>query len=306
MNKPKRRHHHVWQHYLKPWAHGGAILCLQNGKVFSTGTTRVAVEKDFYKFHGLTAADERMVTLLFSKSHASAQKSFASLLNRLMAPFREVMARPGASSNPAVSKLLDKYASEVLEELHADVEARFIPLLKLSLEGDISFYEDDRCRPFFDYITKQYMRTKGIKERFIATHVPVAGADLRPAWNMLSFMFAQNIGASLYVERRQRKLVLLCNFTDTPFITGDQPVVNLHAMGRETTRLTLFYPLSPKRALWLGEVDEPCPFNDDNLTQEDIVQLNSKIASASYQQVFGNNREILEALREFTVPSPIE
>lgn len=294
--KPKRRHHHVWQHYLKPWATGGSISCLQNGRVFATGTTRIAVEKDFYKFHRLTAADERMVKSLFATAHPAARRSFESLLNKLMSPFRLIELLPGAKKNEAITKHLDDYTSDVLEELHSQVEARFIPSLKCALEGDISFYDDERCLDFLDYITKQYMRTKGIKERFFASSEAVGDADMRRAWNMLSLMFAQNIGASLYVERKRRKLVLLRNESDAPFITGDQPVINLAAKAAMTTSLSIFYPLSPALALWLGEVDEGCPYPAGTVTDDDIRSLNHKIFEASYQQVFATSMTVLESL----------
>ncbi|MGF6607816.1 hypothetical protein OKW45_002716 [Paraburkholderia sp. WSM4175] len=290
--KPKRRHHHVWQLYLRPWTTCGSIWCLQNDRVFPTGTTRVAVEKDFYKFQKLTAADEQMVQLMFEKSHPSAQRSFQSLVDKLMSPFREVEAIPGAAESKSITRLLDGYASNVLEELHSNVEARFIPLLKCALDGDISFYDDKRCIAFLDFLTKQHMRTKGIKERVAATIKQMGDADIRRAWSMLSFMFAQNVGASLYRERKRRRLALLRNHSNIPFITGDQPVINLRPM--ETQTVTIFYPLSPQLALWLGEVDEVCPFLDNGLSAEQVALLNLRVVEASYQQIFANEPAVLE------------
>jgi Protein of unknown function (DUF4238) len=296
--KPKRRHHHVWQFYLRSWTSEGAIWCFQNGRAFATGTARVAVEKDFYKFRKLTAADEQMVQLMFAKSHPAAQRSFQSLLNKLMYPFRMIEAIPGADEDESVARHLDEYTSDVLEELHAQVEARFIPLLKSALDADISFYNDERCIPFLDYLTKQHMRTKGIKERVAAELKPIGDADMRRNWSTLSFMLAQNVGGSLYLERKRRKLMLLKNATDTPFITGDQPVINLQAMGMQTTSITIFYPLSPTLALWLGDVDETCPFPEEGLAREHVISLNQKVAEASYQQIFANEPAILQSTME--------
>lgn len=297
--KPKRRHHHVWQLYLRPWTASGSIWCLQNNRIFPTGTTRVAVEKDFYKFQRLTPADEQMVQLMFEKSHPSARQSFQSLMDKLMFPFRVVEAIPGAAESESIARSLDEYASNVLEELHSDVEARFIPLLKCALNGDISFYGDKRCIAFLDFLTKQHMRTKGIKERVAATIKPIGDADMRRVWSMMSLMFAQNVGASLYRERKRRRLALLHNCSNIPFITGDQPVINLQPMA--TQGVTIFYPLSPTLALWLGEVDEACPFLDDRLSAEQVASLNLKVVEASYQQIFANEPAILE----FFVGNPL-
>jgi hypothetical protein len=72
--KPKRHHHHVWQNYLKPWTVGGAICCLQDGRIFSTGTRTVAVEKDFYRLHQLTREDVELIKLLFDQGHPALSR----------------------------------------------------------------------------------------------------------------------------------------------------------------------------------------------------------------------------------------
>jgi Protein of unknown function (DUF4238) len=46
----KKRHHYVWQHYLKLWARkDDQIFCLRKGKIFPSHTKNVAMESDFYK-----------------------------------------------------------------------------------------------------------------------------------------------------------------------------------------------------------------------------------------------------------------
>ena len=65
---------------------------------------------------------------------------------------------------------------------------------------------------------------------------------------------AMRFADSLYRRRDQFKLVLLDNETGVPFITGDQPIINVHAAGSEAPPERLFYPLSPKRAMMLLEL----------------------------------------------------
>jgi hypothetical protein len=73
------------------------------------------------------------------------------------------------------------------------------------------------------------MRTKGIKERTTELCNADKSADLSRVWNVMVHMFATNIGADLFRDRRRRKLVLVHNCTDVPFITGDQTAINLKA-----------------------------------------------------------------------------
>jgi hypothetical protein len=65
MQKPerKRRQHHVWQHYLKSWTTDGRIWCLRDGNIFQTNTTKVAVERDFYKIPELTPEDIALIKM---------------------------------------------------------------------------------------------------------------------------------------------------------------------------------------------------------------------------------------------------
>jgi hypothetical protein len=57
----KRRHHYVWQHYLRAWTVENQIACLRDGRTFRTGTTTVAVEKDFYRLQDVTEGDLRFL-----------------------------------------------------------------------------------------------------------------------------------------------------------------------------------------------------------------------------------------------------
>lgn len=250
----------------------------------------IAVEKDFYKLEKLTQADKYMIKKIFSESLPEAQRKYHYLIKTLMLPF-DILEN---SEDDRLKGELEIYRLEVLENFHSQVEARFIPLLSLALQGDLSFYGDSRCIVFLDYITKQYMRTKGIKERIYERSKPFGGVDIRRAWNLMSLMFAENLGASLYSERKHRELVLLINESNLPFITGDQPVINLEAMGEETVNLVLFYPLSPKYALWLGGVNERCPYIGGIVTEDDVKKLNRKIFDASYKQIFSNKSIALE------------
>lgn len=298
--RPKRRHHHVWQHYLKPWTSGGRIWCLQNGRVFPTGTTAIAVERDFYKLHALTPTDVDLIRHLFADSHPAAKKNFGQLLDLLYAPFRAAEQTRRQSSRIAIDAALDEYASNVLEDYHATIEASFIPMLELALKQDLSFYTDERCIPFLNFLSTQYIRTKGIKKRSIALSTENGYPDLSRAWNIMIHMFAANIGASLYSERKRRRLVLINNNTNVPFITGDQPAINLKASSpHPPEKLSIFYPISPQLALILADVDESSLFPEIGLTPEQASELNRMMSEASYQQVFSKEREPLTGVSRY-------
>ncbi|MGJ4941433.1 DUF4238 domain-containing protein [Bradyrhizobium sp. HKCCYLS1011] len=291
--KPKRRHHHVWQHYLRPWTTDGALYCLQNGRIFPTGTRTVAVQNDFYKLHPLTAQDVALLKLFIGQGSSYAAKTHTELLNRLTLPFRLAEQIKDSAHRALIDAGLDEYASNVLEDYHASIEASFIPALERALKGDIGFYADDKeCIAFLNYLCTQYMRTRGIKERVLEM-----GPSMERIWNIFIHMSSTNIGASLYRERKQRALIIVNNRTDTPFITGDQPAINLKSTRPALTdRLSIFYPISPRSALLMADVDEEPMFPADGLTRDQASTLNRMIFSASYTQAFARSAECLEAM----------
>jgi Protein of unknown function (DUF4238) len=111
----------------------------------------------------------------------------------------------------------------------------------------------------------------------------------------MSHMFAVNIGMGVFLERRTRKLVLVENATGLEFITGHQPLINLHGDGEKPpATLSWYYPISPRLALFLTEVDEEPAFTTASLTSAQVSDLNARLVAASHSQVFARSRESLE------------
>jgi|SRR5665213_132955 len=289
----KRLQHHVWQHYLKPWTSNGQIHCLMDGRIFATGTPVVAVEHDFYKINKLTAADVALIRFLVIDvpgAHALTRESHERFLSMVLTPslFKE--------QSLELDELIDAVNKKVLEDYHAGIECTFLPLLGRALAKDIAFYsEPENSISFFYYMATQHMRTKGVREKTIAILKEKDGLDASRVWTILSLMFAENIGMTMFLERSKRKLVLIENHTSREFITGDQPIINLHG-GEGTAPATLcwYYPISPVLALHLSDVDKEPELSLHDLTVADVDRLNSKMVAASHRQVFARSRVALE------------
>jgi hypothetical protein len=246
------------------------------------------VEKDFNKLDKLTDQDVARIKPIFGQGHPSAVRTHASLFNKLMMPFQIVEQFKNSPHREQMDACLDDYASNVLEEHHASIEASFIPSLDAALKGDISFYADDqRCIPFLKYLCTQYMRTKGIKERVLAKQ-----PFLKPIWNIMVHMHASDIGANLYRDRKRCALIIVNNSRVVPFITGDQPAINLKGLDG----FSIFYPIAPHAALLMADVDEEPLFPAEGLTRDQAKTLNRMLFRASYKQVFGRSDDCLRAI----------
>ena len=183
---------------------------------------------------------------------------------------------------------MTRYGYEALEDYHGSIENSFASLLSRSLHGDVSFYQHpDEIVNFLRYICTQYVRTKGFKEKSMEAILAVdRSADFSRIWNILIHIFANNIGKTLYVERGRRILQILRNDTASPFITSDQPVINLMGNwdGTAPEDLVFYYPISPTKALYLGNVDEEAL--DGDITEELATYLSKRMRKAAYSQVF--------------------
>ena len=289
----KRRQHHVWQRYLRAWSTDGQLYCLMGDRIFPTGTTAIAVEQYFYKIGKLTDADIALIRFLVIEVeglHPRTRQNHENFLKLVTAP----ALFEGKASD--LDDLIDTFRINALEDYHARIEASFAPLLEMALNKDIGFYSSDKsCITLFHYLATQHMRTKGIKVKTIDVLKQKSGLDVSRIWGILSHMFATNIGMGVYLESSKRKLILVENTTDQAFITGDQPIINLHGGGEKPpSALSWYYPISPRLALLLTEIDEEPAFTTASLTSAQVNELNARMVTASHRQVFAQSRALLE------------
>lgn len=298
----KSRQHHVWQQYLRAWATDGCIFCLQNGRVFKTGTAVLGMGIDFYKVQALSDRDLELIRLLAfpGKQHPKLREANERYLRYVLTPSLLANSHPDALKNPELQEYLDAYNTNVVDQHHTFLESSFVPLLAQSLREDISWYGNGVNRiAFFTFIAAQNLRTRRVKSAAIAQLRDRMGLDFSRIWDILAVVYAFNAGFSMYAEPQRRPLILVQNQTAVPFLTADQPVINLAGGGVTAPEfLAFYYPLSPRLALYLGEParlpDVPACID----TAEKVIELNLRIARASHSQVYSATSDVLLDLRE--------
>jgi hypothetical protein len=186
--------------------------------------------------------------------------------------------------------------SNVLEDYHMSIENSFLATLTKLHNSDFSCYSDQEERiTFIRFLATQYMRTKGMKMRMVQEFRDNYGHDLSRIWDIMSFMCAVDFGAALFEQRKRRSVALVHNRTEITFITGNQPVIDLIAKRPNSTveGVSLYYPLRPRVALLLTEVDEAPQYATETLTSSHVEQLNKKIFENCHSQVFAKTKEPL-------------
>ena len=166
------------------------------------------------------------------------------------------------------------------------------------LNGKTEFYHDSSsAEEFLHALCVQYTQTRKVREALSAIdRTLVPGSDIKRCSSLFALIAAMRIADRFYRERNRYKLVLLDNDTDIPFITGDQPVISLHATldsGVPPEKLELFYPLSPERAMALLELETERATSPGTT---EVQTYNELILRNSHAQVFSDSRRYLEEL----------
>ena len=296
----KRLQHHVWKSYLRAWAHDEKIFCLQSGRIFESNISKVAVERDFYKLPSLSKKDIEYIKLLIGESRNPATRLYKDFLVLfLILGWLKDNPPPHMTSDPGFESLIDQQIINAEEDFHSSIESNMMPVLNAIKQRDISFYNDDeQCMKFLHFLSLQLFRTKGTMERVIKKPYP-ADFNIGNCWNILRYISAMNVGANLFSDRKKRPLFLIENNTSIPFITGDQPLINLFSSPQPTeapTMLAFYYPVTPWLAIVLDDAKERCGYVTGVLSLDQVSKLNRQMYAASFMQVFGHSREVLASL----------
>lgn len=171
-------------------------------------------------------------------------------------------------------------------------------------EPDKGYFDDDRFF-FLYFLCVQYFRTKAMRERWISNFET---CFQHPQWNSLNIpkenIHMENLAHHFFWEMQNRmaynlrkqnaNIALLVNNTAIPFVTSDQPVINLCAdyqnLEEEVTELTFYYPVSPQIAVMVngssaGEIE---------LDEQEVDKYNRAVIDASYQCIFADRPEVFE------------
>jgi hypothetical protein len=198
---------------------------------------------------------------------------------------------------PEAMTAIDEHIAEFNENVHTTIEDSFQPKLSSMLRNELGFLNSpEGAAAFFYELAVQYARTNHIKrmrklfdaERF-ALYTRIA--------NVLTHIVATNVGHSLYATRKKATIMLLDNYSNVPFITADQPVINIAANPKDTsvpTSFDLYYPLSPTKALLVLEPLSARVPTSSSISSTAARIWNLQIAAHSNDQVFASSRQELE------------
>lgn len=304
-----RRHHTVWRHYLEAWKNKSGLLHWSlNGVIRPpTQSSNVMVSRDFYKLPRITTGDMPLLKFIVD---STGPEDLRQSHQRLVATLAYISkANALIQSHPRTSaadkRLVWSFVVEIQERLHAQIEQSAVSLLEELRQQQTAFiFDDNKAMVFYRFISHQYCRTKPMRDAVSAEISQMfPNHDVERLANVICHIGAENVGASLYVDRTVLDVVLLSSSSESTFLTGDQPVVNL--MGtqdrRDTKELILYYPLSPDLACLVAPKESN--LRSGSLSIDTVRQLNDVVARRSLQfLVAESDVEIEDALNGLALP----
>jgi len=196
-----------------------------------------------------------------------------------------------------------------LENLHASHEEMALPVLAALADEKFDVLQDNQHMiEFMAFFGHQISRTKTFRDSAIATlsrsntlEIEVADATAH-AWWFLSYMIGMSLGFSLYIDRHNARHALLVNDTNVPFITSDQPVVNVHPCVSEAEfaapkHADFYYPISPRVAYIICESERFMPGKNE-VDEATVVELNSKVAAQAMVHIIGDSENAIRPFKE--------
>ena len=297
-------HHHTPRFYLLPWADAAErLMWLGYGKIIRSKVTVVGGENDFYRLRELTSKDIFLMREFIKQLPELGRKGHEQLLEWFALPpaLKSYLERIGRTDSDSI-RVVDAAISNLNENYHTSIENSFRPYLDAMLKGDASFYnEDQSAMEFLRGLSVQILRTKAVKDRAVK-HVKGLFEDIERVWPIISHILAVTMGGSFFVDRKRFKIVLIDNHTQVPFITSDQPIINLLSPAYSfdvPEKVELYYPISPTKAMLYLEQENPAHASSPSISTDEAHAYNVLIADHSGQQIFSNSEEYLKIIKKY-------
>lgn len=284
-----KNQHYVWRSYLKPWSVGekGEQICtyfINQNKIGVTSLMNIAQERFFYEIHPLSD-----IELL-------AAKKFTSQFPAFVQPCADVLLSTYAVVSKGILPDSEQYvfAKNSYERVFTYIEQHGIPLLQCRSIADIVKLQD--LEKILWYICTQYGRTKKMRMNVVigSQAKPLVSQLYDKLFPLITILYATTLAHNLFYHPNT-KYIFVKNTTNIPFLTSDQPVINLlnddideHG---NVLSFELYYPTTPSTALIISLDSKMEKYSEKIADEEFVKQLNSKICENAFSFIFAKEKD---------------
>jgi hypothetical protein len=215
-----------------------------------------------------------------------------------------------AVKNPEIEREFEAAKSNSLENMHTRIEVSARPVIDELAIGNLEVLKDTKnAIKFFNFFGHQATRTKSFRDKILlvlrrdSELEKAVAKSMEHSWWFLSYLYGLNMGKSFFETRNQARVSLLKNNTEIPFITADQPIINVHHCVSLDKLVPpeqgdFFYPLSPSVGIIHSDSDrfEKGIVEIDEATAN---EFNEKLASNAIIHIMGNSEPAIKPYMKF-------
>jgi hypothetical protein len=274
--------HYIWRKYLNPWAINNKIWCRRNDNIFNPSLENIAQENYFYKTNPLNKIELKLITSLIERTPHENHP----LLLDMVAQYTYI----GYSADQLRKTGMEKYHNRIENSIRDSLEHLY--------KKDLSFLSDDTMKANFSYfIALQYHRTKRMLKTTVEAlnNLPITPPkenkgkfDNENLVKVYSLIFADSLGNWIYSRAN-----IYFFETEYEFITGDQPIINIHASYKPSfepvKEMEFYYPITPKLAIFIT----PKKLSNINISKGETIKYNDEIRNKSYEQCYAYSEGML-------------
>lgn len=315
-NDRKRKHHHVWAYYMKAWSKNNRDIFYTTKKnkyeIACDSVTGINIELDFYEMKDLDTDHLVIISLRMDRlGMISSSRNHIYQIIEMGLKTQDYKEIVPSLNNPEIEENLVKIRSNFIEDMHSYHERSAIGILSDLRLGKMDFLDEIEAREkFLLFIGYQWSRSLSFKS--IAVAVPNnATSDYREykkkveeCWWIMHCVYGQHLSDIMYDSFSQFKHVLLINETEVPFITSDQPIINVHQtltndiVELEDMQLDLYYPISPNIGYMINYSDR-FPSGRVLVTTDIVNELNIKIAKNAHYHIIGDTKDAISPYKKY-------
>ena len=275
------------------WAKEDQVYCLRKDSIFRANPVVLAVENYFYKIDLIDTKEYKLVKAL---GVPEQQLPFLKEINNGWLEFFDsvfLLLKSAKSANDLVTEKL--VSLQAMEDFHCQIENCGVYLSDL-LSQNVDFWKnEDKRIDFLFYLFFQYFRTKRMRNACLNACNDNLFKFSSTGYAILSVLFSSNMAYDF--SKRPSSIKLIKNNSDSNFITGDQPVVNVIQDKNEgepyPKDVELYYPISPKLGVFISPSEKFSLGYGDVVNTDGVSYLNSLIVDDHKEQLFGNRKEDL-------------
>lgn len=305
MNTETKKQHYVWRKYLNPWKLNTEekkvwTLIIKTSKVDNISLMDVAQASYFYKMYELSPIEIQVC------------RNLAMQFPPFVQPFAETLLKGYEAISYNMMTESDKrdFALHYIDNMQTCIEKMGSPLLNCKCLNDLKNIQNKYQAIF--YLCVQYSRTYKMREVGIVGYkdFPLKSELYKKVFPFISLLMATTIGHNLVVGNPNTRYIFVRNETSIPFVTSDQPVINLKKDEVDedgfTKDLELYYPISPSRAIIISQNHLLDEYSEIQADESFVEDKNRKMFENASLYMFANNKEILnEMLKKYDRMSPL-